>query len=828
MSETTRSNTFPTSAAWLGTLLHIAGLILCVAAAIYFFAWNWHTLPDALKFSLTAGDFLACLTLSLVAEYRNRPLQTSCFLFAACMFIGMFWAVFGQIFQSGATEREFCLVWAASMTPFLLLRPGPILWNLWVILVVVAALPDASPGYSSDFCRKLLPSTLLCAILCGISLLPRRFLRASGRKNSWLLLPLTLLLIQAGLLSFLLIFSSTHDVRTSPEVLAGPALLFIVLILAMHRHYAPALYELALTGLVLLNSLLARLALESSAVEPTSWILLFAVFNIAYTVFLVRFLPRAVRPSEQRPPSAQMSPNIPQADVRQSQLSPARPLLFPTILTGLGGFLSAIFLIALNILLFSASSDAAYLALGCIHTTAGAFLWHVRGRSVFLLTLAPVLIAAGVVFFQFGGDFLPVPLFIACVWAAGLVLYARLKNAPLRFGLTLWTLGNTFIQGICSLPAEFVAPAAQLFGLFCFLPIITSAWGRKLPAALRPAAFACVCVLIALTPLFKDATPFLIGLPEAALLSDLLLRSLGTTALVLLMRRFLLQHREKIFPHIVLLLSAVCALGFIWYFVPAETLLALTLIFVGKSAHPAENETQYDVPLFSVGLLLFAASLVFFYYHLALPFSAKALSMGLPGICLLFGGTILSHYALSPDNTSRPAPGVSSSRLPRNKFLRRAAPLIAAGVLLPLLFSLAVSDRRELLRDGRQILLALVPRDPRAFILGDYMELRYEVEQNLLVEDSGCLPLSIDGQGIAQSIPEHFMQGKTCRDVPFPALYLEPDLLSVRLRLPHRYYFEEGLAPLYENARYAALRCDERNACLLEGLADADGQLIEN
>ena len=61
---------------------------------------------------------------------------------------------------------------------------GPILWNLWVILVVVAALPDASPGYSSDFCRELLPSTLLCATLCGISLLPRRFLRASGRKNS--------------------------------------------------------------------------------------------------------------------------------------------------------------------------------------------------------------------------------------------------------------------------------------------------------------------------------------------------------------------------------------------------------------------------------------------------------------------------------------------------------------------------------------------------------------------------------------------------------------------------------------------------------------------
>ena len=52
-----------------------------------------------------------------------------------------------------------------------------------------------------------------------------------------LLLPLTLLLIQAGLLSFLLIFSSTHDVRTSLEVLAGPRPAFH----RPHTRYAQAL-----------------------------------------------------------------------------------------------------------------------------------------------------------------------------------------------------------------------------------------------------------------------------------------------------------------------------------------------------------------------------------------------------------------------------------------------------------------------------------------------------------------------------------------------------------------------------------------------------------
>ena len=84
-------------------------------------------------------------------------------------------------------------------------------------------------------------------------------------------------------------------------------------------------------------------------------------------------------------------------------------------------------------------------------------------------------------------------MFIVCVWAAGLVLYARLKNAPLRFGLTLWTLGNTFIQGICSLPAEFVAPAAQLFGLFCFSSDYYQRMGQKASRCAASRRF-CMCL----------------------------------------------------------------------------------------------------------------------------------------------------------------------------------------------------------------------------------------------------------------------------------------------------------------------------------------------
>lgn len=118
MSETSRFADSLSPAAWTGRLLLAAGTALCLAAAICFFAWNWHKLADVVKFSLATGGFLLCTGLSLAAERRNTPLPASLALLASCMCIGMFWAVFGQIFQSGATEQDLCLVWPPACFPF--------------------------------------------------------------------------------------------------------------------------------------------------------------------------------------------------------------------------------------------------------------------------------------------------------------------------------------------------------------------------------------------------------------------------------------------------------------------------------------------------------------------------------------------------------------------------------------------------------------------------------------------------------------------------------------------------------------------------------------
>ena len=125
-------------------------------------------------------------------------------------------------------------------------------------------------------------------------------------------------------------------------------------------------------------------------------------------------------------------------------------------------------------------------------------------------------------------------------------------------------------------------------------------------------------------------------------------------------------------------------------------------------------------------------------------------------------------------------------------------------------------------------MLALTPQDPRAFMLGDYMALRYDVDNLLLPKDEpACLPLTVDESGRATASKDNFLEGNDCADAPVPALRAEKDPFGdTRLRLPRRYYFEEGLGYLYESAAFAVLRFDGTNRFLLRGLADKNGRLI--
>jgi uncharacterized membrane-anchored protein len=139
-------------------------------------------------------------------------------------------------------------------------------------------------------------------------------------------------------------------------------------------------------------------------------------------------------------------------------------------------------------------------------------------------------------------------------------------------------------------------------------------------------------------------------------------------------------------------------------------------------------------------------------------------------------------------------------------------------------------QRQQVVDHGRRVLLALRPVDPRSMLQGDYMALRY---------DEAALP----PRGSREALPARgvFVVTLDERDV---ATYSRVDdgapLAAGEARLKYKqvdrnggirlgaesFFFQEGQAELFRNARYGVLHVDTAGNSVLVGLAGEDSQPI--
>ena len=164
--------------------------------------------------------------------------------------------------------------------------------------------------------------------------------------------------------------------------------------------------------------------------------------------------------------------------------------------------------------------------------------------------------------------------------------------------------------------------------------------------------------------------------------------------------------------------------------------------------------------------------------------------------------------------------------------MKLARVLIAlAGLALVLgAVNLSIAEKEETLANGRQILLELRPVDPRSLLQGDYMTLRYaeaalpDKETANKMPQRGIVILKLDEAGVATFV----------RAGDDAALAEGEIRLRYKLNADNRnfrygaesFFFQEGDARLYENARYGVLRVDDAGASVLVGLADENKKLI--
>lgn len=135
---------------------------------------------------------------------------------------------------------------------------------------------------------------------------------------------------------------------------------------------------------------------------------------------------------------------------------------------------------------------------------------------------------------------------------------------------------------------------------------------------------------------------------------------------------------------------------------------------------------------------------------------------------------------------------------------------------------IAIVGHERTLSEGRLVLLELAPVDPRSLMQGDYMALRFALDDQVAARTSAL-----------SQVPSYALlavdeQGRTSLSELSDSARTEEAMVSMRLRQqgrrltlgPNAFFFQEGTAAVYEEARWGGFRVAANGQALLVSLHD--------
>lgn len=221
----------------------------------------------------------------------------------------------------------------------------------------------------------------------------------------------------------------------------------------------------------------------------------------------------------------------------------------------------------------------------------------------------------------------------------------------------------------------------------------------------------------------------------------------------------------------------------------------------------------------AIALFFLAGSLAVFYYQMSVSLLAKSLWVLASGVVLLAGVPIIDRVSgrgLTRARLAQPGAWLRA----RRRDLAITAVLAAACLAIP---AGLVASKERVLATGQPVYLELEPRDPRSLMQGDYMVLRYAMEDAVLAQSpergKGTLIVSLDERGVASFARVDAGEPLADREQRLRFRYVLHGDPSVRIGA-ESFFFEEGTADVYAVARYGKLVVDPEGRSVLVGLAD--------
>ncbi len=136
VQKTLEDNIYSNSEAWtkfLRLLLISLGIGFATAGILFFFAYNWNDLHKFVKIGMMEG--LVVVSTLLVLFSRFSLLIKNILLTSTVLLVGVLFAVFGQVYQTGANAYDFFSGWTFAVTLWVLISNFAPLWLVFLLLI---------------------------------------------------------------------------------------------------------------------------------------------------------------------------------------------------------------------------------------------------------------------------------------------------------------------------------------------------------------------------------------------------------------------------------------------------------------------------------------------------------------------------------------------------------------------------------------------------------------------------------------------------------------------------------------------------------------------
>ncbi len=150
---------------WAKNNLRFLGVIFILAGIVCFFAYNWEQMGKFLKLGLPFSLFVVAGLLAFIKGTDGLFGKLSSL--SAAFMTGVFLAVFGQVYQTGADAWQLFALWSALMLPLVILTRFTALWTLFAVVANIFLLSYPLSVMFGGNAVFLIPALFNLALFCA-------------------------------------------------------------------------------------------------------------------------------------------------------------------------------------------------------------------------------------------------------------------------------------------------------------------------------------------------------------------------------------------------------------------------------------------------------------------------------------------------------------------------------------------------------------------------------------------------------------------------------------------------------------------------------------